>query len=356
MNKVFILGAMTAVALASCSNDKVEEATKGQEISFRASVGLTSRGSEVNLTNLGDLTIDAFQVGDGSQLIKNGIFGKKDGSSNSWESKNGTYYWPFDNAAQLRFYVYNADAVVASAAVSSTVTDFKITGLSPEAAIKDQKDLVVGSHTTAYVASVPLNLEHAFSQVEINAINKNEAYTIEVTDVKIYNVNSTGDFKYIENGNKVANDQYWSNLSTKTDYQVTEYAAKTLTANSQSLMGADGNAMLVPQQLTAWDVNNDKKNTNENTLISVKVKITTKSTGVLYYEGWAAVGIGTKWEAGKKYIYTLDFSNGAGYVDPKDPDKGEDNGGDPIMKNPIKFTVTVTDWVNSSENTDMTTK
>ena len=55
---------------------------------------------------------------------------------------------------------------------------------------------------------------------------------------------------------------------------------------------------------------------------------------------WLAVPIDTKWEAGYKYVYTLDFTNGAGYSDPLD---GPETGGT-VLGGAIKFTMEVNPW------------
>ena len=55
--------------------------------------------------------------------------------------------------------------------------------------------------------------------------------------------------------------------------------------------------------------------------------------------GWAAVPVGVNWERGKKYIYTLDFSEGIGVQDPEDPRPGK-----PIIGEPVKFSVSVAGW------------
>ncbi len=98
--------------------------------------------------------------------------------------------------------------------------------------------------------------------------------------------------------------------------------------------------------------------------LAVKVKITTAAGARVYpvspnvdYD-WVAVPINTNWEAGKKYIYTLDFSNGAGKVDPEkevDPSVPEDHyePGDNILGGAIKFTVNVTGWTDQPENIGM---
>lgn len=61
--------------------------------------------------------------------------------------------------------------------------------------------------------------------------------------------------------------------------------------------------------------------------------------------GWAAVPVGVNWERGKKYVYTLDFSNGIGIQDPEDP-----NPGTPIIGSGITFSVSVELWDEISED------
>jgi hypothetical protein len=55
---------------------------------------------------------------------------------------------------------------------------------------------------------------------------------------------------------------------------------------------------------------------------------------------WLAVPVDTKWEAGYKYVYTLDFTDGAGYPDPIGGDTSEDT----VLGGPIKFTMEVNPW------------
>lgn len=62
--------------------------------------------------------------------------------------------------------------------------------------------------------------------------------------------------------------------------------------------------------------------------------------------GWAAVPVGVNWERGKKYIYTLDFSNGVGVQDPEDPKPGA-----AIIGSGITFSVSVAGWDENPTNT-----
>ena len=110
------------------------------------------------------------------------------------------------------------------------------------------------------------------------------------------------------------------------------------------------NAMLIPQQLVAWDAENDKTNTKKGAYLSVYAQIETAEGSRVYPNvdgmeyAWLAVPIDTKWEAGYKYVYTLDFTNGAGYSDPLD---GPDTGGT-VLGGAIKFTMDVNPWGEKS--------
>lgn len=56
--------------------------------------------------------------------------------------------------------------------------------------------------------------------------------------------------------------------------------------------------------------------------------------------GWAAVPVDADWSTGKKYVYTLNYSEGIGIHDPSDPEPGK-----PIVGlTPIEWSVSVSDW------------
>ena len=117
-------------------------------------------------------------------------------------------------------------------------------------------------------------------------------------------------------------------------------------------MDDSGTAMLLPQQLTAWDTKDDKENKKNGSYIALLLKITTEAGRQVYPSaegeyGWAAVPVGghaeskkNLWQPGDKFVYTLDLSNGAGVMPPDSPDPGE-----PVLGQPIRFTVTVNNWV-----------
>ena len=71
-----------------------------------------------------------------------------------------------------------------------------------------------------------------------------------------------------------------------------------------------------------------------------------------------AIGLPYEWESGKKYVYTLDFSDGAGRVDPNPGDAVHPGVGDPALGQPIlgkrvKFGIADSPWGDGG-STDVT--
>ena len=60
--------------------------------------------------------------------------------------------------------------------------------------------------------------------------------------------------------------------------------------------------------------------------------------------GWAALPVSAQWEPGHIYTYTLNYSDGVGLRDPRDPQPG-----DPIISDRVLVNVTVADWVTGSK-------
>lgn len=151
-----------------------------------------------------------------------------------------------------------------------------------------------------------------------------------------------------------------------------------LTDKAQSIMFGDNNFMLIPQKQTKWDGSADTKGTYLSVLCRIYSLDGDKET-LLYPRptqddnkngkyAFAAVGIDIDWKPGMKYTYTLNFcgdGGGAGEIDPNpgpvdptDPNPGPVDpnpgpGGEEILGKPIKFTVTVDNWVDQSENVEM---
>ena len=334
MKKSIILMGVAVMALASCAKDGVKEVNNGRAIDFR--VATQTRATETTTANLSTFYVTAIDA-KGSNYFTNAAFTKIE----EYFSSSPAYYWPGDGS-NLNFYAYAPAAETLGATVTINKTTKTLAGFSPAAEFADQKDFVTATATGSKAnetTGVALTFDHQLTQIEVKARNANEAYVYKIKGVRIAQPLSKANFDFTT--------KQWTPGTDKAIYQVQYSNEITLNTYGQCIMETEGdNAMLIPQQLVAWDAENDKANADEGAYLSVYAQVETKDGARVYPKedgmdyAWLAVPIDTKWEAGYKYVYTLDFTNGAGYPDPLDNPLG--NG--PVLGGPIKFTMDVNPW------------
>ena len=240
------------------------------------------------------------------------------------------------------------------------------------------KDIVFaeaeGSKDSNEQTGVSLNFKHALSQVEVRVKYVGSEYVIASGGVR---------FKFISNvGTFDANNFVWSGLNAikKGDFDNLASETSLNTRSNPIPLGAEpvtittelgnrqipgtqtGNLLIIPQKHDAWDVKADKTNERNGTVLALSLQILKNGKNIIDFDSWsperkeassvlysakykyvlAAIPVEANWEAGKKYIYTVELSDEAlGYYLPVDPDKP----GEPILGNPIKIVnVTVEDW------------
>ena len=378
MKKLMMLLPLAALVLTSCSSDNVEQLADDVTIvnypegaiwfstDIETTRGLTTAANfrEFKVTGVHSNAEYAF-----SNLIvtsENGTVWTYD----TGDEQKPFKYWPADNT-DVNFYAY-APSSLQEKVVIDNAYGKQVTGFKQEQTVANQIDVLsayaTGSKSSNAYTGVTLDFKHALSQIEIKAKNsQTDKYTVKVKGVKLCRVNDEGNMLF---QTAAADYPTWNTLSGKQSFIKKGDTETTLTGSVQSIMFGNDNFLMLPQSLTAWD--GTANDAQEGAYLAVLCQIVRLSDNKQIYPddagkyGFSAVPIGTKWEVGHKYVYTLDFfgaGDGAGQVDPdpKNPENPNDNdvddkpkgddgeGGDPIIddaKSPIKFTVTITDWVN----------
>ena len=352
MKKSLFLYGIAALALASCAENEPIEVNKGDAIAFRS--GMATRATETTNANLSSIYVTGF-LGE-TPYFKDLNFIK---GADSYFTSTPTYNWIGDGES-IAFNAYAPSLDELGADIEYGTADGKptmqlVSFVTPEN-IADQVDFItanaVGDRKHNEASGVELTFDHRLAQIELRAKTDNTAYKYEIKGIRIGRAETTGTFDFMTN--KWTLDD-WHDTAVYTSEYPSSTTPVTLTSTPQNIMGPDGNAMLLPQTLTPWSPKNDPDNVARDAYLSVLLRITTTADGVQIYPfpddtrnvqyAWASIPLDATWEQGKKYVYTLDFTEGAGTVDPDDPKPGT-----PVLGGPIKFTVNVNNW-NDAEST-----
>ena len=349
MKKSLFLYAAAALALVSCADNEPLQVNKGDAISFRS--GMATRASETTNENLNSIYVTGF-IGN-TTYFENLNFIK---GSDSFFTSTPSYNWIGDDESiSFMAYAPSMDELGADIEIntSGSTPSLQLVNYVTPDSIALMKDFITakaaGDRLHNEASGVQLTFDHRFAQVELHAKTDNTTYTYEIAGIRFGRPQTTGTFDFATN--KWTLDD-WHETAVWTSH----CSPVTLSSTAQNIMGTNGNAMFIPQTLTPWDPANDPDNVAREAYISVLLRITTTDGGVQIYPfpddtrnvkyGWASIPLSGTWEQGKKYVYTLDFTNGAGNVDPDDPKPGE-----PVLGGAIKFTVNVNNW----DETDLST-
>lgn len=437
-----------AIFVTSCTNDievdkNIDPA--GNAISFAPSVGHTSRATETNRDNLGDFAVVARGMHHDGILYDNYLIGsanegeiakRETGSTDTWKL-NRSVYWPA-TLNKVLFFAYTAlkagDAYDGAKVLGTNATDpqpaFGFNGDNPyinnfkplkatavesniQADGKNQKDLLVAfteQEKTRSETNVPLNFEHALTQVSIEASQAGKLDTdnriVKVKGAWIVNAAASGNLT--TNGTKDDDNVYtytksWT-VSGKTAYGSVWSDVVQLGSTSTDILRKHS-LMLIPEDLKAWDLENDKAANNDKgayIMLLCRVELEHEGTthsgsnlediyvdtqkGKHYHQlfpvnvntydaaeyGFVCVPLSSTWNTegiGKHYTYNLNIcgnGTGAGKYPPAEeaeayktalvptslgisvvlnnPTITGKNAGDNVLDEPIQFTVTVDGW------------
>lgn len=327
MKRVSLLILAVAMTSASCSEDMVKEVNHGHAIDFRVSA--QTRASEITTGNLQTFYVTALNE-DEVTYFENQAFIR---GTNDVFISTPSYFWP--TTGSLSFYAYAPSANELNGTLEISSTAKTITGFSPAGTIADQKDFVVAKATgnkAANQAGVALEFGHMLSQVEVHAKNLHDGYTYRVKGVKICNIASMADFSFEDLSWDFTPEEYADyvvNYDTPVELGITAQSVMAKVTTSEGEIS--DNAMLLPQNLASNP--SDKK-----AKIGLYVNAVSKTGMQVFPEtgdyGWMEIVIDTEWNAGNRYVYTLDLTQGA------------------ALGEPIKFTMEVTPWNERSTLND----
>ncbi len=389
--KITSLGLAGLLLATACSNDETQLIECGNEISFNTHV---SRATETTTANLKNFKVWANATGFSSQRFIDGLIASKPDGKNYFTFENAVF-WPQDVATLDVFAVSPASLTASVNANGPTVSNF-----TPATAAKDQADLVVAysQANRSDGTNISLKFNHALSQIEVNATGGvtgvSETKHVWIKGAWLMNVCSSGTLAF-DKDKATENYMNWSVGSVKTKYGIEFTSVQALDHTSSPLLASgfeSSNMLLVPQQLATWNLDDESDkiaNASKGAYILVLCRVEARHPGkehpgadgavivdgdnhvhqLFPYTGkfdeeeygYSCVPINTKWEPGKKYVYNLSFcgaTSGAGVYPPTSDLAGLPDGdgkyikvipadkevGDPVLDNPITFTVEVATW------------
>ena len=328
INSLFLMAGVATLAV-SCQEGEPALNLSDRIISVGASLGgfevespssnsskgiyrVSTRAIETNPSTLDGFYLSSFQT-NGGNYMKDVPYSKVNGN---WCADDGKFFWPVEG--DLHFYGYAPKVPGASGSLTLDSEKQALEGFCPASTAAKQKDFIYaygkGSLNGNSSSGLSMDFKHALSEITVAAKNDCPDYTVGITGVRIGNIKGKGTFTFPAVGS-TNNEGSWS-LSNETSDNVsyeTTWTNAALLGSGASMMDASNEAfMLLPQKLEKADKASDKA------YVALKVNINATS-GQNLYNDWAYIGIDTDWKMGKRYDYTLDFTNGAGQQKNGDP-------------------------------------
>jgi len=393
MKKIFLYTAAVAMTmLASCSQDESLDVRPAQGITFNTAVGQATRANVMDLDGLktAGFNVSAFRYSGTGADKKVSDKVHFDNLSVGWTGSawaNDVRYWPSSNektvvggtsyeTTGLDFIAYSPTALNEGASVTYASGDMTISDFAPAAACANQKDLSVAyaadqTEAASGVSGVSLTFKHSLAQVEVKARNYASDLKIDIKSVKLCNVVGKASMKL---GVTSPTPTWTMGETTAADIAAHKYATADLTGTTLVNTATEATSfhtngdyfMLLPQTSPVWQNASQTADNAAGAYFLVTCKIYDQEAGNTHYrfgvgtaDTWGTVAIPLvanggrgkmKWEAGKKYTYTLEFfkdGGGAGYIPPTptgDTPSGDE--GKSVTPGKVNFStsISVDDW------------
>lgn len=361
--------AVVATVFASCSNEE-ELANVGKSesnaIRFAGISGLSdTRTTPIGTHNLTSTNFDvmAFMSSDNT-LFMGGkhVSGVSDHgvkivyNTPAWDydDKDKMAYWP--TVGDVDFYAVSP-AITDDLVLQGFVYDMTSAAKTISYSTVDEYNSKGTNHDVMYAVTkgrnkenngataVQMNFKHILSQVVFKAKTTSSILEVDVENVKIHNFVHSGTFT-LPAGEPAMSDWKLS-PAAKGAYTVKLNAANVKTKNAVvNLSDMNSPLMLIPQKLTKWStsagtaVSIPEADKAKECYLEISMKLKQNDSYLIgsaaeYKTVYVPFDNATRWEPGKRYIYTLIF--GGGY----------DDQGEPILS-PITFDAATADWADAS--------
>lgn len=403
MNKKFIpLAFAASLIFAACSDDQTDVVNNGPEITFRTSV---SRAQNIDNTNLKKFKVWAFanEVSSESTPFINGLVATKDDNTDVFKLDHNVF-WPSDITTLNFWAISPAEGLT----VNHSSATMSLDNYEPAAKPEDQLDVITAFEQVTRGGnsgtSVQLTFNHILSQILVSAKagdGVEETRSVKVKGAWLVNIGTKATATRDDKSGNNENIIKWSTCGSTAVYGSYFTNEITLGKNAtpffdfkkDNVSAYKSNLLLIPQKLTEWD----KTEAGSGAYILLLCRVEATHTGALHSDepdpmvqpgtdnhthqlfphdgaatsfnekayGYACVPIGTNWETGKIYRYTLDIcgkNSGAGIYPPVTlptlpglpdppgiiiiPTPNPDKVGEPVLDYPITFTVKVNDWTD----------
>lgn len=367
---------LSVLSLAGCQSPReIDEPEAQDKIQFHPFVSDQLRGTEETISTLAQSGFSVRAYGQGQLYFEDQVTATDPAEGTGIWNTSGTHLWP---PYELDFIGYNGLGEYGR--LSADATGVSLVLSTPEA-VEKQPDIIV-ARTTGRAADhatngVPLYFKHLLSQLSVQAKNSNKSYKVEVAGVKIARIQSQATLTLPAEIKQDEELTGYRDLASPKSFGAAAARVLTLNDKPQEIGNSDvGNFMLIPQELTAWNREEQIGGAadNEGTYLGVLLRITTPSGAQCYplergKYAYATIpfSIPGGMKAGVHYQVTLDFSKGAGYQEPvlgdgvpanlladvevsTQPWGGKEKPGKAILGGPIKFAVSVEPWVEKSSD------
>lgn len=383
MNKNLIanLFAFAALAMSSaaCSQDETIESVVSKteprkEIEFHLDV--KSRATDITLAELDTIWVYAHDksktVFEATPFIKDQYGSFKPAEKIYWpeetDSITFTAFWP--SLEKIRTNPYEAKVPQVLLTMSSNERKFVY---QPAACSLYNYDLITATKTLneeSAANGIPLNFTHAFAQVEFKAkIDPSAEHSVEIHGCSLFSAKTRGTYSF--------DTKTWAPMNETGNYI---FAAPeevlTVSEEAKSMTDKTGCIYMMPSTWNLANFADRDESTKTGTTLIVYGKVYDEENNVVYpkesdatYSTRLEDGTSTKImsgirdltglgkmriqlgkgdlaiEAGRKYVFTVDFTNGVGYHAFGDKSKPMQ----PILNYGLKAQVTLEDWTLGSE-------